>query len=311
MSRDAEARPSARRAATESADAPRGMPARATRRPQRRITPPPASARRSGLPSSVTIRSACRRRARAGARSAAPCDRRAAARPPRRPPRRSPGRDSPVGSSRTTSGASRRNARASAIRWRCAGRQRPPAVADDRLVAVRAAADERVGARERGGLAHALVVGGPVAEPDVVGDGATEERRLLRHPGDLRPPRGRRRSRRDRSPPTVTRPRVGLREAAGGARRSCSCRRRSGRRARPSRPARAPGRPRRARARPRRVGERDALEPDRQRHAGSAGTRRPARDGRRRPRRGRAAARRRPAPSALAWNWAARFRSGR
>ena len=68
------------------------------------------------------------------------------------------------------------------------GGERAPTVPDDRVVAARERANERVCAGELRGVAHALVVGRRVAEPDVRRDGAAEERRPLWHPGDLRPP---------------------------------------------------------------------------------------------------------------------------
>ena len=66
-----------------------------------------------------------------------------------------------------------------------AGRQAPPALADDRAVPVRQPGDERVGAGLLGGGTHAVVGRRGVAEPDVVGDGAAKQRRILRHPGDV------------------------------------------------------------------------------------------------------------------------------
>ena len=46
-----------------------------------------------------------------------------------------------------------------------------------------------MGACELGGTADAVVVGGRVAEADVVGDGPPEQRRMLRHESRLPPPR--------------------------------------------------------------------------------------------------------------------------
>ena len=69
-----------------------------------------------------------------------------------------------------------------------AGRERPAAVADDRLVAVRQPAHEAVGAGLGGRLAHGRVRRAGVAQADVVGDRPAEERRPLRDPGHLRPP---------------------------------------------------------------------------------------------------------------------------
>ncbi len=97
---------------------------------------------------------ACRR-ARAGGRSASivrPCLQ--APRPPPTTIATLAGSRSAVGSSRITSGASRRNARASPIRRRSPRRQRPAAVADDRRVAVGQRRDELVSAGEPRGLAH-------------------------------------------------------------------------------------------------------------------------------------------------------------
>ena len=74
-------------------------------------------------------------------------------------------------------------------------RERPPAVADQRLVAVRKLADETVGAGQPRRVGDVAIAGARVPEADVVRDGATEERRVLRHPGDLRAPgRGRART---------------------------------------------------------------------------------------------------------------------
>ena len=72
-----------------------------------------------------------------------------------------------------------------------AGRQAPPALADDRAVPVRQPADERVGAGLLGGGPHAVVGRRGVAEPDVVGDRAAKQCWILRHPGDVRAPRRR------------------------------------------------------------------------------------------------------------------------
>ena len=63
--------------------------------------------------------------------------------------RRSSGSRFAVGSSRTTNGASRRNARASAIRWVCPAESGRPPSPTKRLVAVRQRRDELVGAGER------------------------------------------------------------------------------------------------------------------------------------------------------------------
>ena len=69
-----------------------------------------------------------------------------------------------------------------------ARRERAPAVADHGVVPVRQAEHERVGAGELGSLPDPLVGRRGVAEPDVVGDAAAEERRALRQPGDAPPP---------------------------------------------------------------------------------------------------------------------------
>ena len=213
-----------------------------------------------------------------------------------------------VGSSRTTSGASRRNALARAMRCRSPAESGRPAVADDRVVPVRQRADEGVRAGEPRRGDHARVVRRRVAQPDVVGDRSAEERRALRHPGEHRrqPPGRRRRGRRRRR----SRARRSALRARAAVRRPCSCRA-----ARPDERdrlpgtelevdvvenggARAPGtRTRRARGERRRAGL-----------GGSAAADRP----RSRPRsvqveHASATAR----PSALAWYCAPRLRSGR
>ena len=94
-----------------------------------------------------------------------------------------------VASSRMTSRASARNARAIAIRWRCPPLSRSPSSPTGVVVAVRQRGDERVRARPRGrprGPPSSVGVG--PGEPDVVGDRAVEQVRPLRDPGDVRPP---------------------------------------------------------------------------------------------------------------------------
>ncbi len=133
---------------------------------------------------------------------AAPCGRRAAARSPRRRARRSPGRGRR--SARRGRRAGRRAGTRARARSVAAARPRAAGRRPRRRSRSRPAARETklVGAGERGGRAHALVAGGRVAEPDVVGDRPAEERRMLRHPGRRaaatrsgRRPRGRRRRR--------------------------------------------------------------------------------------------------------------------
>src|SRR5262249_44425640 len=74
--------------------------------------------------------------------------------------------------------------------------ERPSALADQGLVPGREAPHEVVRARERRSLPDAGVRGGRVGEPDVLGDSSPKERRRLRHPRDLTPPRLRRAARR-------------------------------------------------------------------------------------------------------------------
>ena len=153
---------------------------------------------RRGRPRAVTTRSA--RAASSGrARSGASCARAAAARSPRRRVPRS--RDRGSRSARRGRRAARREGRRG--RALCAGARRPRA--GDRLR--RRPSRSRPAGRARkasapasgGGLAHALVRRGRVAEPDVVGDRAPEERRISaasRRSARARPPG---RSRRGRS----------------------------------------------------------------------------------------------------------------
>ena len=171
------------------------------------------------------------RRARSGVRSGARCGRRGAARPRRRRARRSPGRGCAVGSSRITSGASRRNARARAIRWGSPAESGAAAFADQRVVPVGEPGDERIGACELGRVPHPLVVGrrrrraGCCPRPcRGTSSGVAEPRR-----SGARQAAGSQAAR--STVPAVTRPRGRLDERAGGARRSCSCLRRLGRRA--------------------------------------------------------------------------------
>ena len=72
-----------------------------------------------------------------------------------------------------------------------ARRERATPVPDERRVSVREPGDEVVRASEPRRLPHAGVVGGGVAEADVVGDRAAEERRALRHVRDRSAPSGR------------------------------------------------------------------------------------------------------------------------
>ena len=73
-----------------------------------------------------------------------------------------------------------------------AGGKRAAAVADDGLVPVgQLARRMRRLRRAPPRLAHIAVRRAGRSEPDVVGHGAAEQGRPLRHPGDLRPPRGR------------------------------------------------------------------------------------------------------------------------
>ena len=193
-----------------------------------------------------------------------------------------------------------------------AGRERPAAVADDRLVAVRAARGRtrrprrarppRARARRSAAASPSRMLSATVPRKSVgrCGTQAICARQAAGVAGGEVD-----------GADASTRPCVGLGEAEERARRSCSCRRRSGRRARPSRRARARGRRRRA-PRPSRAGyaNETPLEPDgdvaraRRHGRGRSATRAAASTG-------RAAARRRRARRALAWNCAARFRSGR
>ena len=170
--------------------------------------------------------------------------------------RRSPDREFAVGSSRTTSAASQQErARASATRCAPAGRQRAPAAADDRVVAVGQRADEHVGAGQRRRVAHRRV-GPPCASPSRMSGGDACRRRSAgccgTHaqpwPRIVAPARAP-----GRRTPTLTRP---VRRAAALAEdeRSppCSCPRRSPPPTPASRPAPAPGRAR-SRAAPGRV----------------------------------------------------------
>ena len=78
-----------------------------------------------------------------------------------------------VGSSRTTSGASRRNARASAILWTCPAESGRPPPPHGGLVAVRQLTDEAVCARQRGRRAHLPLVRRGIGKPDIVPHGST------------------------------------------------------------------------------------------------------------------------------------------
>ncbi len=97
-----------------------------------------------------------------------------------------------MGSSRMTSGASRRNARASAIRWSWPADSGRPPSPTTRVVPVGELVDELLGAGQgRRGPHLDPRSADVVAEPDVLGDRAAEEGRPLRHPGDLGAPGGR------------------------------------------------------------------------------------------------------------------------
>ena len=127
------------------------------------------------------------RRARGGERSAGPFDRPEAVRSRRSRARRSPDRG--ARSARPESRAPHPGG--TRARGQCAGPRRPRAAARPRRPRCRT---RREGAHEdvrtrtgRRGL-HGPVGGGGQPEPDVVGDAAAKERRLLRHPRDLRPP---------------------------------------------------------------------------------------------------------------------------
>ena len=130
------------------------------------------------------------RPARRDGRSRASSARRAGARPPRRRPPTLSGSRSAVGSSRITSGASRRKARASADPPALPGRERAPAVAETcrSPPAARRRSCPRRRAPRRPRTASIAAPG--VAEADVVGDARPQQRGLLRHPGDVPPPRG-------------------------------------------------------------------------------------------------------------------------
>src|SRR6185295_1872077 len=68
------------------------------------------------------------------------------------------------------------------------GRERAAPVSDHRVVAVRKCLHELVGAGGDGGGAD-LLLGGPGArQADVLRNGAVEDRRALRNPGELPPP---------------------------------------------------------------------------------------------------------------------------
>ena len=237
--------------------------------------------------------------------------RRRPARPPRLRAQRSPGRGRPSarrgstgarragrrararsGGAHPRTAGGRRRRRASRSRGQCRdeARRRPPAPPPRRIRASEAPA---------------------VAETDVVGNGAAQERRVLRHPGDAAPPGLRSGSRPGRPRLRVTRP-ASARAGAEAARRPCSCPRRSRRPVPRSRRARARGRGRRGRA----PAGRDRRSDTRSSRTGaSRGARRGPRT---RPGRRRAArleqvedARRATArPSALAWNSAPSRRNG-
>ena len=72
-----------------------------------------------------------------------------------------------------------------------AGGKWAAAVSDDGLVPVGQLVDECVGSGERRRGPDIAVRRAVASEPDVVGHGAAEQGRPLRHPGDLRPPGGR------------------------------------------------------------------------------------------------------------------------
>ena len=113
-----------------------------------------------------------------------------------------------VGSSSSSSGASRRNARASAICCRCPADSSARPLAERGVVAAGERLDERRRAGQPGGVRDRGPGGAGLAEGDVVGHRPGEQVRMLRHPGDLGAPgvrRGRRpgRFRRPRMVPAV------------------------------------------------------------------------------------------------------------
>ena len=69
-----------------------------------------------------------------------------------------------------------------------AARERPAAVADERVVSVGKRGNEVVETREHRGIAYLPVGRAPVAETDVVGHRAAKDGRPLRHPSDETPP---------------------------------------------------------------------------------------------------------------------------
>ena len=185
--------------ASDSTVRPRGRPARATMRCSGPLMPVPTRARTRCGRGRASGRGRRSRRAGADASLGGSCG-------VRGPPSIAlstraalSGSRSAVGSSRITSGASRRKARASAIRRSLAGRERPAAVADDRLVPVGQLADEAVGAGERGRLANGAVRGA-VRSPRRMLSATVPRKRVGRcgNPRDLAPARPPGRSRRGR-----------------------------------------------------------------------------------------------------------------
>ena len=93
-----------------------------------------------------------------------------------------------VGSSRISSGASRSRARARAIRCVSPADSGSAAVSHRRLVSGRQLRDELGGTGRLGGVTHQLVRRFRCAQPDVVGDRAVKQCRMLRQPRDPSPP---------------------------------------------------------------------------------------------------------------------------
>ena len=117
-----------------------------------------------------------------------------------------------VASSSTRIGASFRIARAIAMRWRWPPESFTPRSPTSVVVAVGQRLDELRRVRQSAARADLVVARVGTADADVLGDGAMEHRRVLRHVGDGLPQRGLRHAI-DRCPPTRISPAVDIGEA--------------------------------------------------------------------------------------------------